>query len=90
MKELSRKEMKMIRGGVYDSGGDGSIYGCGASAMCSDGTSISCSGYSVGNIGGCSATDAGYSGSPGANGTVTCTQFNNSSSSTFIINSYSC
>jgi hypothetical protein len=90
MKELSRNQMKYILGGVYDSGGDGSIYGCGASASCSDGTSISCSGYSVGNGGGCDATDAGYPGAPGGNGTVSCTEFKNDGSGGFIIKSYSC
>ena len=78
MKLLAKPELKNIMGGQ--------IQACSATANCSDGTTKSCSGFSVGTQGGCDATDAGYGGT-GGNGVVTCCQWNGSG---FQDNSFSC
>ncbi len=54
--------MKQIKGGVAPPGGGGQIVPCSATADCYSGTPLTCHGYSVGSIGGCNATDAGYGG----------------------------
>lgn len=71
MKKLSTEEMKKIVAGVQEGG----IVGCKATANCSNGTTISCQGYSVGNIGGCNGTDANTMYNPGADGQVSCIEW---------------
>jgi bacteriocin-like protein len=74
MKKLSKDEMKKVMGGQLAPPDQG-VYACQATATCASGSTISCSGYSVGSIGGCAATDANTIYNSGADGQVSCIEW---------------
>jgi|GEM_PF-3476656 len=72
MQNLNKNEMKKVIGGMLAPPPPG-ITACGAIATCASGRTISCSGYSVGSIGGCAGTDANYT--QNADGQVSCIEW---------------